>query len=110
MRELEKYYRAEPMYNTRYEIKELMRLGRSTNCFSTREEAEADFLKAQQIALSKYNQVLEGLDALRERLVAFHFDYYMKGDTYGIYEDGSYIGFTVNNYEFKFLQEGGADD
>lgn len=105
MKELTKYYRVKPLYNSDYKIEELKLYGRGCNCFLTREEAETDFLEAQKIALSKYGKVLEGFEILRKKLdIEFFFDYFMEGDTYGIYEDGCYIGFSVNDYDFKFLQ------
>lgn len=104
-RELKRYYRAIPLYGSNYKIEELNLYGRNQNCFLSREEAEDDFLKSQEIALSKYSQILDGLETLREKLcVDFHFDYYMEGDTHGIYEEGGYIAFTINGYNFKFLQ------
>lgn len=105
MKELKKYYRVVPLYNSNYKIEELKLYGPSRNCFLSKDEAEIDFLKAQKIALHKYSRVLEGLDRVRKELdIDFYFDYYMEGDTYGIYEDGCYIGLTVNDYNFKFLQ------
>lgn len=105
MKELTKYYRVKPLYNSDYKVEELKLYGPGRNCFLSGEEAEDNFLKTQKIALSKYEQVLEGLETLRGKLgIKFFFDYYMKGDTHGIYEDGGYIGFSINDYDFKFLQ------
>lgn len=46
---------------------------------------------------------MNAIEKIKEEIIDFRFDYYMKGDTYGIYEEGSYIGIIVERYEFKFL-------
>lgn len=53
----------------------------------------------------KYNQLLKAFAKIKEDMdLDFSFDYYMEGDTYGIYDEGCYISFLVNGYEFKFSQ------
>ena len=106
MLEVKKYYRAVPLFGSDYKIEEINAYGTPHNGFLSKKEAKADFLKAQKLAVSQYNQILKGLKSLRKKLdVDFRFDYFVEGDTYGIYEDGSYIGFPINGYDFKFLQE-----
>lgn len=104
MKELKKYYRAEAKCNSDHKIVEREMYSQG-NWFLTKEEAKADFLRAYEIAENKYNKLLSAFSKIREELdIDFCFDYYMEGDTYGIYESGCYISFRVNGYEFKFLQ------
>ena len=80
------YYRVEPKFDNDYKVvkKEL-------------------YKKAYQVAADKHSQIMNAIEKIKEEIIDFRFDYYMEGDTYGIYEDGSYIGITVERYEFKFL-------
>lgn len=108
MKELKTYYRVIPLYDSNYKIEKLQLYGcnRNRNCFLSEEEAKVDFLKAQEIALSKYNQILEGLEELKKKLnINFYFDYFMEGDTFGIDKDGMCINISINGYDFEFLQE-----
>ena len=42
--------------------------------------------------------------ALKQELGDFEYDFFMCGDTFGIYDCGKYISFEVNGYNFKFSQ------
>lgn len=100
------YYRIDPKFNDNYVVikRELYRKG--INYFSTEEEAVKHYKKAYKIAIEKHSQIMEAIAEIKENIIDFKFDYYMEGDTFGIYEDGSYIGITVNGYDFKFKNSG----
>lgn len=75
------------------------------NCFLTKEEATTHFEESYKIALGKYEKIIEGIEKLKESLGDFSYDYFLLGDTYGIYDDGLYIEINVNGYDFEFPQE-----
>lgn len=97
------YYRAEPDINAQYTIIEREKYSQG-NWFLTKAEAKADYVKAYEIAKSKYSQLMEAFSKIKKEIVDFDIDYYMRGDTYGIYESGSYIHIAINGYNFMFLQ------
>jgi hypothetical protein len=68
------------------------------------EEADAHFNNALALAQKKYEKIMNGINKLKESLGEFSYDYFMEGDTYGIYDDGLFITFEVNGYVFKFPQ------
>lgn len=98
------YYKVEPRFDGRYKIKELKLYRKGVNCFPTKEDALKHYRKAYKTAVNKYNQVMDAIAKIKEEIVDFRFDYYTDGDTYGIFEEGSYIEIIVENYEFRFLQ------
>lgn len=102
--EKKKYYRCVPTKQRTCIIQELLLNRAYRNCFLSKEEAVSHFEMAEKIALEKYNNILDGMNKLKESLGNFYFDYYMEGDAYGIYESGLYIAFEVNGYSFEFLQ------
>lgn len=102
--EKKKYYRCVPTKQRSYIIEELLLNGAHRNCFLSKEEAVRHFEMAEKIAIEKYNSIIDGINKLKESLGNFYFDYYMEGDTYGIYESGLFIAFEVNGYLFEFLQ------
>lgn len=85
-------------------LRERLSYGPSKNCFKTKEEARFHFDNAKKIALKKYENILEGLKKIKESLGDFSYEYYILGDTYGIYDEGMYISFEVNGYDFEFRQ------
>lgn len=85
-------------------IKEKLLYGANRNCFTSKEEAKTHFEEANKIALEKYENIMNGINKLRESLGDFSYDYFMCGDTHGIYSDGLYIRFEVNGYDFQFPQ------
>lgn len=100
-----KYYRFEQESpDTNFVLKEKLLYGAGVNCFLTRDEAWVHFEEANKIAQKKYESIMEGIDNLKNSLGNFSYEYFMHGDTYGIYEDGLYIQFEVNGYDFMFLQ------
>lgn len=106
-REKKKYYRYENESDgsNEFVLKERMLYSGYRNCFLTKEEAKEHFDEAYKIALDKYEKIMEGIRELRNTLGYFSYDYYINGDTYGIYSEGMYLEFEVNGYNFKFLQE-----
>jgi hypothetical protein len=74
------------------------------NCFNSPEEATKHYKNAYKIALKKYNNIMDGLRKLKEINGDFSFEYFMNGDTHGIYEDGLYISIEVDGYNFEFEQ------
>lgn len=97
------YYKVEPKFDDDYKVVKKELYGKGVNCFSTEEEAVRHYKKAYQVAADKHSQIMNAIEKIKEEIIDFRFEYYMEGDTYGIYEDGSYIGITVERYEFKFL-------
>ena len=93
------YYRVEPKFDNDYKVVKKELYNKGINCFLTEEDAVRHYKKAYQVAADKHSQIMNAIEKIND----FRFDYYMEGDTYGIYEDGSYIGITVERYEFKFL-------
>ena len=67
-----------------------MLYGANKNCFISKEEAKTHFEEANKIALEKYENIIDGINKLKESLGDFSYDYFMCGDTYGIYSDGIY--------------------
>lgn len=102
--EKKKYYRYENENDNNFILKEKLLYGANRNCFISKEEAKTHFEKANKIALVKYENIMNGINELKELLGDFSYDYFMCGDTHGIYSDGMYIQFEVNGYEFKFPQ------
>ena len=97
------YYKEEPKFDNDYKIVKKELYSEGINCFPTKEEAIRHYKKAFQVAADKHSQIMNAIEKIKEEIIDFRFDYYMKGDTYGIYEEGSYIGIIVERYEFKFL-------
>lgn len=97
------YYRVEPKFNNDYNVvkKELYRKG--INCFLTENEAVNHYKKAYKIAEDKQIQIMNAIEKIKKEIIDFRFDYYMEGDTFGIYEDGAYLSINVEGYKFKFL-------
>lgn len=104
--EKKKFYRFEndSEDSNNFILKEKLLYGANRNCFLSKEEAKAHFDEANKIALKKYENILEGLNILKESVGDFSYDYFMRGDTHGIYSDGMYIQFEVNGYNFQFPQ------
>mgnify|MGYP001003740391 FL=1 len=75
------------------------------NWFLTKEEATAHFEEAYKIALDRYEKIIEGIEKLKETLGDFSYEYFLLGDTNGIYDDGLFIEIVVNGYEFEFPQD-----
>lgn len=100
------YYRFEnsSMGDNNFVVKEKMLYGAGKNCFTSKDEATAHFEEAYKIALEKYENIIDGIIKLKELLGDFSYDYFMDGDTHGIYSDGMYIRFEVNGYDFQFSQ------
>jgi len=107
MREKKTYYKYENQSNgeNNFMLKEIQLYGAGRNCFISREEAEAHFNKAYETALDKYNHIVEGLGKLKDTLGRFSYEYFIEGDTYGIYNEGAYIEFDIDDYTFKFKQD-----
>lgn len=104
--EKKKYYKYEnetPGDNN-FILKEKLLYGAGKNCFPSEEEAKTHFEKANEIALAKYENIMNGINELKKSLGDFSYEYFMCGDTHGIYSDGMYISFEVNGYEFNFPQ------
>lgn len=99
-----KYYRYENQSDSRnvFVLREKLLYGKGTNCFETEAEAKAHFETAEKIAREKHNLICEGLSKLKKELGEFYFDYFLDGDTHGIYDSGLYIYFPVNGYYFRF--------
>lgn len=104
--EKKKYYRFENESegSNNFILKEKFLYGANKNCFTSKEEAETHFKEAYKIALEKYENIVNGINKLKESLGDFSYDYFMCGDTYGIDSDGMYIEFEVNGYNFMFPQ------
>lgn len=102
--EKKKYYRYENQSegSNNFILKEKLLYGANRNCFVLKEESKTHFEEAYKIALVKYENIMNSINKLKELLGDFSYDYFMCGDTYGIYSDGMYIQFEVNGYNFKF--------
>lgn len=88
-----------------FKIAEKLLYGAHKNCFLSQEDATAHFEESYNIALNRYEKILEGMEKLKESIGDFSYEYFFHGDTHGIYEDGLYIGIRVNDYDFQFPQD-----
>ncbi|HPO11748.1 MAG TPA: hypothetical protein PLM63_04140 [bacterium] len=77
-------------------------LGKGVNCFNTPEEAQKHFDEALEKAYIKFDKILEGIQNLKEKLGGFSIDYFIEGDLYGIEQEGKYIEFEIDGYNFEF--------
>jgi len=104
--EKKKYYKYEHKSedSSDFILKEKLLYGANRNCFTSKEEAKTHFDEANKIALVKYENIMDGINKLKESLGDFSYEYFMCGDTHGIYADGMYIQFEVNGYDFNFPQ------
>ena len=98
------YYRYEPNEKGKFSIKEKLLFGAYKNCFITKEEATIHFEKAEKVALEKYEEIIIGIDKLKEKLGNFSYDCQVETlDDTGL-EIKMCIDFDVDGYEFKFIQ------
>lgn len=101
-------YRIEPKLNDEYKVIASKKLQKPTNqrlWFSTEKKAISDYCKHYKEAMRQYNKLLKLFTDIRKKDgINFHFGYTYEGDTYGIYEEYSYIEITVGDYEFRFTQ------
>ena len=107
MKEKELYYRYEHKTENSdtFVLKEKMLYGAGLNCFKNKEDATKHFKNAEEIAQEKYSKIMDGIEKLKDLVGDFSYNYFMSGDTYGIEEDGLYISFEVNGYNFTFSQD-----
>lgn len=97
------YYKIEPKFNNDYKIVKKEAYNKGFNCFLTEKEAIKDYKKAYKKAKNKYNQIIKEINKIKNNIVYFNIDYYIKGDMYGVYDDGLYIKINIDGYDFKFL-------
>ena len=67
--------------------------------FMSKDDAKADYLAHKSLADKKFEAALTHLKAMNELGVSI--DYYMEGDTHGIYEDYMYLEVTEGSYYFR---------
>jgi hypothetical protein len=67
--------------------------------FMSKNHAKSDYLAHKRLADKKIEVALAHLKAMNELGVSI--DYYMEGDTHGIYEDYMYLEVTEGPYRFR---------
>lgn len=95
-------YENESVDSNDFKLQEKLLYNAGRNCFILKEEADVHFTESHEIALKKYENIMNGIGKLKELLGYFRYDYFVLGDTYGIEQEGMYIEFEVNGYWFKF--------
>lgn len=88
-----------------FRIQENMLYVAHINCFVTKEEATDHYEASYKIASEKYEKIIQGIQKLKETLGDFSYEYFIEGDTHGIYEEGLYMEIMVNGYSFQFSQD-----
>lgn len=67
--------------------------------FMTKKDAKSDYLEHKSLADKKIEAALSHLKAMNDLGVTI--DYFMDGDTHGIYEDYMYLKVTEGAYQFR---------
>jgi len=106
-REKKVFYRYEndEIGRNKFSIKEREFYAANRNCFLTKEAATAHFEESYNTALDRYKKIIAGIEKLKESLGDFSYNYFLLGDTHGIYDEGLFIEISVNGYDFEFPQE-----
>lgn len=74
------------------------------NCFITKEEATKHFKESEKIATKKYNNIIKGINKLKNLFGDFSYDCHVEVlDDSGL-DTYMYIEINVNGYYFKFKQ------
>lgn len=98
------YYYYESDENGNFSLKEKHLPAPHRNCFLTKEDATLHFQESERLAIEKYDNIISCITALKEKFGDFSYDYnvFTYDDT-GL-EITAVIAFTVNGYEFRFVQ------
>ena len=104
MKELIKYYTYEQKndYSNKFVLREKLKYGRQKNYFDTPEEATNHFNKSQEIAIKKYNKIMDGIEKLKEEMGDFDIYAWAHADDDSGLDYGATIEINVNEYDFIF--------
>lgn len=100
--EKKKYYRYETDDDGMFYLTERFLERKWLNCFETKEEATQHFKEAESIALDRFNDIMDGIENLKDKYGSFYFDCLIKScDDTGLSVEPT-LEFKVNGYDFVF--------